>query len=187
MSFRQFGGRNKSANSNYINNEYGASNNFGVSNVIGQPNTEIVFESAIIGPTGYFDSLIVNGSSKSFIIDHPLDPVNKHLVHVCLEGPEAGVYYRGEGEIENGESCIITLPDYVEALATDLTVQITPIYNGKPVYYLQTSKVKNNQFTVYGENGEFFWLVHGKRGQDIEVEPLKSSVEVKGNGPYKWI
>ena len=51
---------------------------------------------------------------------------------------------------------------------------------------LGTSKVENNEFTVYGKNSEFFWSVYGKRNSII-VEPLKKDVEVKGNGPYKWI
>ena len=34
------------------------------------------------------------------------------MVHGCLEGPEAGVYYRGKGEIPEGEdSVVITLPN----------------------------------------------------------------------------
>ena len=37
-----------------------------------------------------------------------------------------------------------------------------------------------------GKNCKFFWHVHGKRA-DVDVEPLKSTVKVKGNGPYKWI
>jgi hypothetical protein len=123
-------------------------------------------------------------SAKSFVIDHPLDNT-KHLVHVCLEGPESGVYYRGKSEIINNDSVSISLPEYVQNLAYDFTIQITPIYQKEPVY-LSTSRVKNNQFTVYGKNTEFFWQVHGKRF-DIEVEPNKSSVIVKGDGPYRWI
>ena len=33
--------------------------------------------------------------SKHFVINHPLDPENRSLDHVCIEGPEAAVYYRG--------------------------------------------------------------------------------------------
>jgi len=123
--------------------------------------------------------------TKTFVIDHPIDK-NKYLVHACLEGPEGGVYYRGEGQIQNGESVKIELPEYVNNLATDFTVQITPIYYGKKIQQLYTSKIKDNCFTVYGENCEFYWLVHGKRC-NIEVEPMKSSVIIKGDGPYKWI
>ena len=50
---------------------------------------------------------------------------------------------------------------------------------------LVSSEVENNQFTVYGDNCDFFWVVHGKRGI-IDVEPLKKDVAIKGDGPYKW-
>jgi len=124
-------------------------------------------------------------TAKTFVIDHPINK-NKYLVHACLEGPESGVYYRGKGEIVNNENVIIHLPDYVEALATDFTVQITPIYSGKKIEQLYTTEVENNSFTVNGQNCKFFWFVQGKRN-NIDVEPFKRSVDVKGNGPYKWI
>jgi hypothetical protein len=125
--------------------------------------------------------------NKSFIIDHPLDPVNKHLIHVCLEGPESGVYYRGKGEIVNGTSAEIQLPAYVGALCTDLTVQITRIYDGEvKVFNASEVDTATNTFTVYGENGRFNWLVHGKRG-DVTVEPNKADVTVRGDGPYKYL
>jgi hypothetical protein len=48
------------------------------------------------------------------------------------------------------------------------------------------SEVENNKFTVYGENGKFNWLVHALRGE-VNVEPDKDIVNVKGEGPYLWI
>jgi hypothetical protein len=117
---------------------------------------------------------------KTFVIDHPLDS-ERYLVHACLEGPEAGVYYRGEGKIEN-ESVTVTLPDYTTAFI-DFTINLTPI--GKCIS-LATSRVKNGKFEVYGEPCEFFWTVYAKRG-NVVVEPLKSSVKLNGDGPYKWL
>ena len=113
---------------------------------------------------------------------------DNYLVHGCLEGPEAGVYYRGMGEITNGVSTIITLPYYVDKLANDFTIEITCIYdeNQTTTTELFVSRVKNNQFTVYGKNSEFFWTVYGNR-ETIEVEPLKTKVKVNGDGPYTWI
>jgi hypothetical protein len=102
-----------------------------------------------------------------------------------LEGPEVGVYYRGQGEITNNESTVIQLPPYVKNLAYDFTVQITHIYDGQVKTY-SSSRVKNNQFTVYGPNGEFFWMANGTRGETV-VEPLKTEVDVRGDGPYRWI
>ena len=115
---------------------------------------------------------------------HPTN-VNKYLIHVCLEGPEAGVYYRGKSEIINNKYVEIELPDYVEKLAYDFTVQITPIYSGK-IVTLNSGEVENNKFRVYGENSRFHWIVYGKRF-DIEVEPNKSDVNVKGDGPYLYL
>jgi hypothetical protein len=123
-------------------------------------------------------------ANKTFIINHPLDN-NKYLVHACLEGPESGVYYRGKGEITNNYNTTIMLPDYVEKLAKDFTIQITHIYDGNTKTY-SASEITNNIFSVYGENGKFYWMVHGKRG-DIEIEPLKSETSVKGSGPYLWM
>jgi hypothetical protein len=133
-----------------------------------------VGERGMTGPTG----------AKSFIINHPVDQ-DRYLVHACLEGPEAGVYYRGLGEITNNQSTIIELPYYVDKFATDFTIQITPIYNGK-INILNAGELLSNTFTVYGENCKFYWFLYGKR-LDINTEPLKSEVDVKGNGPYLYI
>jgi hypothetical protein len=132
---------------------------------------------------------IGNGSSsvsvKSFIIDHPQDK-EKYLVHGCLEGPESGVYYRGKGEILD-DSVVIELPHYVRDFAHELTVQLTPIYHGilnkQP---LAVSEVVDNKFTVYGPKGKFYWIVYGKRSE-VNVEPFKKDVVVRGDGPYKYL
>jgi hypothetical protein len=131
--------------------------------------------------------VVYSASAKTFVIDHPVDK-DKLLVHACLEGPEAGVYYRGRGEIVNGERVEIELPQYVNTLCTDLTIQLTPIYNGNNSNItLYTSDVENNKFTVYSsKNIKFFWIVHGKRS-NITTEPLKENTIINGCGPYKWI
>jgi Collagen triple helix repeat (20 copies) len=121
---------------------------------------------------------------KTFVIEHPLDS-NKLLVHACLEGPEAGVYYRGKAEISNDDYVTIKLPEYIDKLAYDFTINVTPIGRGQK-QILSVSEVENNEFNVYGHNCKFFWIVHGKR-LEIDVEPNKSDVIVNGNGPYLWI
>jgi hypothetical protein len=129
-------------------------------------------------------------ASKTFVIDHPIHP-DKYLVHACLEGPESGVYYRGKGEIVNGTSVEVQLPAYVGALCprADFTVQLTPIYDGivrTSMLYASEVDPATNSFHVYGENGRFNWLVHGKRF-DIEVEPNKADVNKHGDGPYTYL
>jgi hypothetical protein len=125
-------------------------------------------------------------TSKTFVIDHPTNP-NKYLVHACLEGPEAGVYYRGKAEITDNQTKTTTihLPEYTSTLATDFTISLTPVYNGSNTL-LCMSEVENNSFNVYGEPCKFHWVVYAKRS-DIIVEPVKDSITLKGDGPYKYI
>jgi len=135
-------------------------------------------------------SEITFDTGKTFVIDHPID-VNKYLVHACIEGPECGVYYRGESKIEEGQQSVrVNLPPYFKYIACEPTIQITPKYNGK----LRTSVLSYDDinmeddipyFMVYGEEGFFSWAVLAKR-KHLEVEPTKSSVIIKGNGPYMY-
>lgn len=148
----------------------------------------------------YYDSStnkIKYSESKTFVIDHPKEK-NKYLVHACLEGPEAGVYYRGKSMIQENKTYIdIELPDYASMIANDFTIYVTPILDflscdvdvlqrvDMPVFGV--SEVVENKFRVFGKpKTKFFWNVIGKRN-DIVVEPEKIDVNVKGNGPYKWV
>jgi len=126
----------------------------------------------------------IQSSSKTFVIPHPTKQ-SKYLVHACLEGPEVGVYYRGKGEIVNNISTVVCLPEYVDKIATDFTIQLTPIYGTVKCDEIYSSEVENGKFTVYGENGKFHWFVQGKRG-NLDIEPDIDTTEVYGDGPYKW-
>jgi hypothetical protein len=137
-------------------------------------------QSTVTGPTG-------PTGSKTFVIDHPVKPDN-YLVHACLEGAEAGVYYRGTTQVCD-KFVEVTLPNYVDALANNFTVHVTPIFDEDNIEENGTYKVtdvKDGKFKIYGPKGSVNWIVYGSRGE-IEVEPLKSSVNVKGDGPYKYI
>ena len=126
---------------------------------------------------------------KSFIIDHPLDK-NKYLVHACLEGPEAGVYYRGSVNIidENLLEAEVVLADYVKVFAYDYTVHVTPIITCKKLIpIVAASSVIDGKFNIFTNSVcKVDYIVFGKR-QSFEIEPDKNSVNVKGDGPYKYI
>jgi hypothetical protein len=137
--------------------------------------------------TGSTGEVFVN-TSKTFVIDHPLDE-SKYLVHACLEGPEAGVYYRGIDEITEGQKVKLSLPAYVAALATEFTVQVTALAEDEDeelTFGYKVTAVKDSQFTVIGPKGKFSWLVMGKR-LPIDVEPSKATSQVRGDGPYTYI
>jgi glyoxylate carboligase len=109
------------------------------------------------------------------------------LVHACIEGPEAGVYYRGKGTITNNHSVKVDLPDYVKHFAYNYTVQITPIVTSPDsINQYGTSEVSDGSFTVFGKSGSFYWTIFAQRGE-IEAEPDRTDVNIQGDGPYKYV
>lgn len=139
--------------------------------------------------SGYTISLnagsgVIKGKSKQFAIDHPLDPPDatqrRQLIHAAIEGPENGVYYRGEGRLTDG-AATIELPAYFEALtrAEDRTVQLTPVFeDDEPVSPLAAGRVRDGRFRVRTADGSpashaFYWEVKAVRA---DLEPL--AVEV---------
>jgi hypothetical protein len=116
--------------------------------------------------------------TKNFRIPHPLDPT-KDLIHSCLEGPEAAVYYRGEGETSAGVATI-ALPDYFEALTRkeDRTVQITALVeDDSPTFggQLAAGRVSNGKFNVYSEDAaqKFYWEVKAIRSDVPALEVVR--------------
>ena len=162
----------------------------------------------LCGPTGAQGATGAQGFTgaqgpegvKSFIIDHPLKK-DHYLIHACLEGPEAGVYYRGKAHINHpctkgslcfakGSLCFaeVELPSYVDAFATNCTVHVTPIFdeeNDNDGHY-KVTEVQHGRFRIYGPPGRVNWIVYGSRGS-IEVEPEKSKTNINGEGPYRWV
>jgi len=124
-------------------------------------------------------------AAKTFVIDHPLDPRRKHLVHGCLEGPEGGVYYRGKCCINED----VELPDYVRALVAhgDIpTIQVTPCSQQTYSLWVTPWSRETNSFRVNGGEGEAFWTFFAKRC-DVQTSVLKSRARVRGEGPYTYI
>jgi hypothetical protein len=170
--------------------------------------------SAQVLSLGPGNEICVN-SAKTFVIPYPLHPKTHYLQHACLEGPEAGIYYRGEAEIPVGETEVtVNLPDYVSKLGKNFTVQITP---KDKFCFLSASTVQSNgSFRVMNRNFSFlskmvnlchhnnkrkhrrhnktsgkkscifFWIVMGER-LPIEPELCQTDVRVHGHGPYLWV
>ena len=117
----------------------------------------------------------INSKIKSFLINHPLDPEHKELIHSTLEGPEIGVFYRGEAQLSNGEATVL-LPDYFEALTRNenRTVLLTPKFKeDAQISMLAASGVKDGKFTVRmidrkNPSQRFYWEVKAVRA-DVEI------------------
>src|SRR5262249_38422725 len=67
----------------------------------------------------------VFGASKSFKIDHPLDPTHKYLIHSCVESPDMLNIYNGNITTDAKGNAEITLPDYFQAENIDYKYQLT--------------------------------------------------------------
>ena len=127
------------------------------------------------------DGLAVEGDlratgAKSFAIPHPLNP-GATLVHACLEGPEAGVYYRGEGSLLNGTAEIL-LPDYFESLTRPegRTVILSQVDGADPIYTESNSEgalIEDGRFivksTIPNSSQRFVWEVRAVRADVPEL------------------
>ena len=106
----------------------------------------------------YAENLNVS-SYKNFEIEHPTKE-NMMLVHSSLEGPEAGVYYRGRAQSDT-----ITLPDYWTGLVRDgtITVQLTPNGSFQHLYVVSTSLTEIKIGAAEGETIDCYYVIYGER------------------------
>ena len=190
VAIGKFAGRTNQHNNSIVLNASGA--------IVNSNGTDRFYVKPVrqaAGPSGQSGGLVYNSTSgeimsdtaKTFIIDHPTND-EKYLVHACLEGPEAGVYYRGHGEITDGAPGTVTvnLPDYTKVFQK-FTVHVTPILEDNwELNCLYASPVHDCKFTVSGLPVKFNWVVYAER-RKIDTEPLKDSVNLLGSGPYKYI
>jgi hypothetical protein len=129
-------------------------------------------------------------AAKTFVIPHPEKPETDYLIHACLEGPEAGVYYRGKATTE-GYTCVIPLPSYVSKLVkkNSETIQLTSVSGGiRGQVWVDDVKSDYSSFSVVSTvpRCSFYWTFMATR-ETIRTEVKKSEVNVSGEGPYKYI
>jgi hypothetical protein len=100
------------------------------------------------GTANLFDFDNISANSKSFDIEHPTKKLPWRIEYGVLEGPEHGVFFRGQ-TTEN----VIELPDYwVDLVHEDsYTVHLTPI-GGPCVHWVE--KVENNKVYINCQDGK---------------------------------
>ena len=129
--------------------------------------------------TGNFQGTINVQSWKGFDISHPNKP-NHRLRHICLEGPEGGVYVRGRLTNSN----IIELPDYWKGLIDpeSISVSLTQIGYSQD---LIVDKIEWGKKVLIksgsGANIDCYYVIHASR---IDGEPL--IVEYEGKTPADY-
>ena len=125
---------------------------------------------------------VADAIPKPFDLLHPTKGEGHRLRYACIEGPEAGVYYRGRLK----ESNVIELPYYWKDLvhSDSITVQLQPIGSNQNLVIQEF----NNEFIVIAEDStntdlitdlstiDCFYHVYGERK---DINPL--IVEYEGN------
>jgi len=123
----------------------------------------------LLGGYGVFATGDLGASgTKAFVNPHPSDP-RSEIRYVCLEGNEAGTYFRGTGQTENGLLVIDVPVDFRHVTDPEgLTVQVTA--SGPAMVWVESKGLE--QIVVRSSaDVELDYFVNGlRRGyQDIEI------------------
>jgi hypothetical protein len=177
---------------------------------LSDPNTNLTFRVGLkAGSSGYqtgwttidpnsggglaiYDVVYIAGtlsvtSTKNFLIDHPLQPTTKKLIHTAVESPRVDLIYRGTTQLKDGraivnidrqcvgdESCAMEDGTF-EALCRD------------PVYYLQNTTdfnrligtIDKNLLTIISEDVNSIaivnWMVVAERKDRDIVEATQTN------------
>jgi predicted outer membrane repeat protein len=104
-----------------------------------------------MSPSGAFTAI-----TKSFDIPHPTKE-NMRLRYGSLEGPENGVYIRG-----NTKNKVIELPDYWTGLVNESTITVTLTSIGK-FQKVYVEKIEDNKVYIGGRVKEISYVIFGER------------------------
>ena len=125
------------------------------------------------GGTANIDNFnVINANTKNFDIEHPTKKEPWRLRYSVLEGPEIGVFVRGEIKDSN----VIELPEVWADLVDEnsLSINLTSI-GSSSIYYVE--KIENNKIYIGSDtvNKHFYYTVFAER-KDVDklvVEYIK--------------
>lgn len=133
----------------------------------------------------YSNGRLGSSGTKSFMIDHPLDPGNKFLYHYSTESPEVLNSYSGTVTLDADGQAWVELPAYYEAINIDPRYQLTAIGAPAPMLHV-ASEIADNEFRIAGGQAgmRVSWEVKAKRN-DAFVAQLGAPVEREKVGAEK--
>lgn len=128
---------------------------------------------------------------KSFLIDHPEDPLNKMLRHYCTEGNQPLNAYSGNVMTDSQGLAWVTLPSYIEDINKDFRYQLTVLDEGDDFVQVKVSKkIIAGRFQVRTSKPgvEVSWRLEGVRN-DLRVQKQGYSdvVEKPANWKGKYL
>jgi len=140
---------------------------------------------------GYFSgdlhfSGTMTGGTKSFLIDHPLDPLNKTLMHYCIESPDPLLVYSGQAVTDSKGQVVVQMPGYFVALTKEdqARINLTPV--GRPFLTGAEWNPGYASFTIYGDpDREVFYTVYADRDDPVMRQLARPVEQEKGNGHFE--
>ena len=139
------------------------------------PNTNPVTEYGLrvngnVKVNGILNANIIQGQTKQFRIDDPLDPEHKYLSHTSVESSEMKNVYDGNVVLDRNGEAVVSLPEWFQALNKDFRYQLTCIGGYAPVYVKE--EIHNNRFKIAGgkEGLKICWQVTGVRNDKFARE-----------------
>ncbi len=143
--------------------------------------------SAAVFANGDLDA----SGTKSFVIDHPLDPANKFLKHFSIESNEVLNVYRGNVTLDANGEATVQLPHYFHAVNRNFSYMLTPVGSPAPGLYVSREIDDQGTFKIAGGNPgqKISWYVYAERNDPyLQQHPEKRKVEVpkkaKERGKY---
>jgi hypothetical protein len=112
---------------------------YGVYGATASPNGWGVFSNGRFGSTG----------TKSFVIDHPLDPTNGYLIHYSSESPEPQNRYSGNVVLDERGVSAVVLPEYFGSINAEFRYLLTPIGGAAPNLHI-AQEISANTFVIAG-------------------------------------
>jgi hypothetical protein len=145
------------------------------------PGTPNGLAGSFSGDVHISGNLKVSGT-KSFRIDHPLDPANKYLYHAALESSEVLDLYTGNTVLGASGEAAVQLPDWFETLNRDFRYQLTAIGAPAPNLHI-AQEIQKHSFRIAGGavGMKVSWLVTGVR-QDAWEKTHPMAVEEEKPG-----
>ncbi len=123
--------------------------------------------------------------TKSFVIDHPLDPENKYLKHFTIESNEVLNVYRGNVILDANGEANIQLPHYFHAVNKNFSYMLTPVGQPAPGIYIKKEIDEQGIFMIAGgqPGQKISWYVYAERNDPyLRYYPESRKVEV-AKGP----
>ncbi len=130
------------------------------------------------GDVAISGNLDVSGT-KSFRIDHPLDPANKYLYHAALESSEVLNLYSGNVPLDASGEASVQLPNWFQSLNQDYRYQLTAVGAAAPNLHI-AQEIQNNNFKIAGGAAgmKVSWQVTGVRADAWEkAHPMVVEVQ----------